>query len=157
MKSLFLFKDCPKLSQVTEEDVNNLYSHKSMPVMLAAKEAHKEQLRKQRSKWYELLSDESESDSEINDEKFDDLNNGIRNMNFNDKTDNYYIDTDAKRKPRKTFSANADLQIHRGISKKERNQLKSHYLRKKMTRFLNIEPSNFSNQDSNNRADSTNS
>jgi long-subunit acyl-CoA synthetase (AMP-forming) len=56
--------DCPRLNEVTEEDINSFYSHKSVPVMLAAKEQHKKFMRKYRSKWHELIVSDSDSDYE---------------------------------------------------------------------------------------------
>jgi len=131
--------DAPKLAQINEED-NLLYSHKSKPVILAAKEAHKNMLRKQRAKWYELLMDDSDTDEDdIYDENFDELTNNIRNLNFNSNTDNFYAETG--RKKYEPSSSNPTLLLHKSVTKKDKNQLKTNSLRKSITKMMNLTPS----------------
>jgi uncharacterized protein YyaL (SSP411 family) len=134
------------LSQVTEDDIESFYSHKSKPVILAAKSAHKQMLRKQRAPWYKLLNDDSdESEGETYDEEADELSNNIRNLNFNYDTDNYYVSSGGKFKPSGGsflgFSESSTLQLHKGITRKERNQLKTNYLRKNIAKMMNLNPS----------------
>ena len=136
--------DCPKLSQVTEEDVNNYYTHKSTPVMLAAKEAHKRMLRNQRANWYEKLMDDSESEpDESCDKKFDELNSNIMSLNFDAVTENYYIDKQSKKHA--AFNNNfthmhESFQKHQSLSKRQRNQLKTNVLKKSVAHMMNATP-----------------
>ncbi|CAF0736431.1 unnamed protein product [Brachionus calyciflorus] len=74
-----LILNAPKLSDVNEDDIINYYTHKSKPVQLAAKRENKHMLWKNSAKWYELLKDDSESESEFDDidymrERFEELN-----------------------------------------------------------------------------------
>jgi hypothetical protein len=133
--------DAPKLSQVNEEEIN-LFSHNSKPVTLAAKEAHKRMLRKMRSKWYEILNDDSDSDDDPYDEAFDELNNNIRNLNFNSSTNNLYADIDKKglNINRKIINEVDSFQLHQGITKKEKIQLKTYNLRQSLTKMMMSEP-----------------
>ena len=116
--------------------------------MLAAKEAHKKMLRKMRANWYELLNDDSDSDGEAYDEQFDELNNNIRNLNFNSNTNNYYADIDKKDNNYRLTSSrrnlnnetSGSLQLHQSISKKEKNQLKTNSLRKSLTKIMTLAP-----------------
>lgn len=137
--------DCPKLSQVTEDDIETFYSHKSKPVMLAAKEAHKKMIRKQNSAWFRLLNDESDSDdglpfddgAEDSDRiDGDDLANDIRNLNFEINTDHYYRELRSLGKPTRRYYEPEKM----GITKKERNQLKTGYLKKAMTQMMKLRP-----------------
>jgi len=122
------------LSQITEDD-NLFYSHKSKPVILAAKETHKNMLRKQRAKWYELLMDDSDTDEDdIYDENFDELTNNIRNLNFNSNTNNYYSNAAQNDQKRNVSSTtNPTLFLKKSVTKKDKNQLKTKIL--KIIRF----------------------
>ena len=53
---------------MTEDEVNTFYSHKSMPITILAKEAHKKAFKKANAKWYEMLMNDSDSE---NDDGFD--------------------------------------------------------------------------------------
>lgn len=130
------------MSQINEDD-NLFYSHKSKPVILAAKEAHKNMLRKQRAKWYELLMDDSDTDEdETYDENFDELANNIRNLNFNSNTNNYYSNaTQTELKRKLPTSTNSTLLLHKNVTKKDKNQLKTNSLRKSITKMMNLTPS----------------
>lgn len=127
------------MSQVNEEEIN-LFSHKSKPIILAAKEAHKKMLRKMRSKWYELINDDSDSDEEINDEIFDELSNNIRNLNFNSRNNNLYLDIDKKGLKRKETDKNDRFQLNQTITKKEKSQLKTNNLRDSLSKMMISEP-----------------
>jgi hypothetical protein len=113
---------------VTEEDVTSYFSHKSTPVMLAAKEAHKLMLKKQRAKWYELL-DNSDSD-DCN----DGLGLNISHLNLdNNDAENY------GREGGKTKAEQRNA-IKMSVSKRQRNQLKTNHLRKSVSRMMNLNP-----------------
>ena len=108
--------------------------------MLAAKEAHKKMLRKQRAKWYELLMDDSDSEEDqIYDENFDDLANNIRNLNFNSNTNNYYAE--AKQNIIDSSSIVSNYQPRKSVSKKDKNQLKTNNLRQSIAKMMNTTPS----------------
>jgi hypothetical protein len=79
----FLLIDCPKLPEVTQEDIDTYYSNKSVPVMLAAKQAHKLTMKKQRAKWHELLLYDSDSDEENDEIEFSNLINIYDQFSFN--------------------------------------------------------------------------
>lgn len=133
------------MSQVTEDDIENFYSHKSRPVILAAKESHKRMLRKQRAPWYKLLEEGSDSDGELYEEELDELGNNIRNMNFNQDTDNYYVGASEASVKYNIghslgLSETSTLQLHKGIGKKERNQLKTNYLKKSLAKMMITNP-----------------
>ena len=106
--------DCPRLSEVTQDDIDNYYSHKSVPVMLAAKEAHRKALKKQRSKWYELLVCESDSDDEKDNIEFSNLINIYDQFAFN-------------------FAKRKDGLGKTVISKSEKEKLKANTFRKAPT------------------------
>lgn len=107
--------------------------------MLAAKEAHKQMLRKYKSKWHELLMDESDSDTE--NDKFDQLNINIKNLNFNSMTNNYYSSTATNNnKTKSQFDHSDRLNNHNIVSKRQRNQLKTNNLRKSVTKMMSSTP-----------------
>lgn len=138
-----LMLNCPKLSQVTEDDINSYYSHKSTPVMLAAKEAHKNMLKKHRANWWQLLDDSDSECDDSYDKDFDDLNANIRNLNFNAITENYYKEGEVKKIQRELnigHSSSDTYQLHNSVSKRQRNQLKTNNLRKTMARMMNNNP-----------------
>ena len=99
-------------------------------------------LRKMKSKWYEVLNDDSDSDDDVYDEAFDELNNNIRNLNFNSNTNNLYADIERKGlTSNKKFVNEADsFQLHKSITKKEKNQLKTNNLRQSLTKMMMSEP-----------------
>jgi hypothetical protein len=99
-------------------------------------------LRKLKSKWYEVLNDDSNSDDDPYDEAFDELNNNIRNLNFNSNTNNLYADIDKKgfTSNRKFINDKHSFQLHQSITKKEKNQLKTNNLRHSLTRMMMSEP-----------------
>ncbi len=143
--------DCPKLSQLTDEDVNTYYSHKSTPVMLAAKEAHKQMLKKQKSKWHELLMDRSDSEDtydDLNDETVDQLSINIKNLNFNAITNNYYSSSSQSKVGETTSTIVKKSQFYSPdshnkrsiVSKRQRNELKTNNLRKTVTRMMKSNP-----------------
>jgi hypothetical protein len=153
---LFFFKDCPKLSQVTEEDINSYFSHKSTPVMLAAKEAHKKMLKKQKSKWFEQLMNNSDSDDDDDDnanyqndndtnENTDQLNIKIKNLNLNTITNNYYTITSSQtainKKSQYVYSDELTPTNKRNIvSKRQRNDLKTNNLSKSVKHMMRSTP-----------------
>lgn len=106
--------------------------------MLAAKEAHKQMLRKQKSKWYELLMDESDSDCDEQNDKYDELDMQIKSLNFNAITNNYYLSSAST--AIKKFPLNADNRFNNSVTKRQRNQLKTNNLRKSVTRMMNSAP-----------------
>ncbi len=116
--------------------------------MLAAKEAHKQMLKKQKSKWHELLmdgSDNEENYDDLNDEMFDQLSINIKNLNFNAITNNYYssssLSTEVETSAKKSQFYTSDSQNKRNIvSKRQRNQLKTNNLRKTVTRMMKSNP-----------------
>ncbi len=126
--------------------MSNYYSHKSTAVMLAAKEAHRQMLKKQRAKWWESLDDSDSDNGEAYDENFDELNANIKNMNFNAITENYYKDKKSGGQ-KETRSCNigyasnsGQLQIHKCISRRQKNQLKTNNLRRSVTYMMNCNP-----------------
>jgi len=106
--------------------------------MLAAKEEHKRMLKKQRCKWYELLNEDSDSDGEVYNENFDELNSNIRNLNFNSNTNNYYSGLD---KASSHLRPTDMFQLHKSVSKRERNQLKTNNLRQSISKMMTQTPS----------------
>ena len=112
--------------------------------MLAAKEAHKRMLRKQRANWYEKLMDDSDSEhDESYDKRFEELNSNIKSLNFNAVTDNYYVDKQNDKHV--AFNSNFrhmhdSFQLHQSLSKRQRNQLKTNGLKKSVARMMNATP-----------------
>ena len=116
--------------------------------MLAAKEAHKKMLKKQKSKWYEQLMNNSDSDDDYNDynnntnDKNDEqLNINLKNLNLNTITNNYYTTTSSQ-------TASSDLlnnkknhhHHHNNISKRQRNELKTNNLSKSVKHMMRSHP-----------------
>ena len=111
--------------------------------MLAGKEAHKAMLKKQRSKWYELLDDSDSDYDESYDKDFEELTTSIRNLNFNAITDNYYKNKENKLniKASNIGSKYSDaFQLHQSVSRRQKNQLKTNNLRKSMSKMMNSNP-----------------
>lgn len=104
-------------------------------------------LRKQRAPWFKMLNDESDSDDELLDDDLDELAKDIRNLNFEQDTDHYF---NADRIGRYSSFRESKVdnrhfnhlhhQTPQGITKKERNQLKTNYLRKTITRMMHQNP-----------------
>ena len=135
-----LLLDLPKLSEVAEDDINNYSSHKSLPIMLAAKEEHKRTLRKQRAKWHELLMDESDSDDELFNGDIDEIRFSIKNLNFNTETNNYYMQADKAAKPF-DYTQQQQQPNKSTIPKRERNQLKTTHIRTTVSHMMANQPS----------------
>ena len=118
--------------------------------MLAAKEAHKQMLKKQKSKWHELLVDGSDSDEAdyLNDETFDQLNINIKNLNFNAITNNYYSSSststgagaEESRIKKSHFPTSDSLNKRNTVSKRQRNELKTNNLRKSVAHMMKSNP-----------------
>ncbi len=117
---------------MTEEDVTSYYSHKSTPVMLAAKEAHKLMLKKKRAKWYELLD---HSDSDDNDDSCD---RSIDAINLNTRGLSLNANIDIYAKENKESKEGHGFKM--SVSKQQRNKLKTNNLRKSVTRMMNLNP-----------------
>jgi hypothetical protein len=122
----------------TSQETAEMFVHKSKPVQLAAKQAHKRMLHKMRSKWYQQLNEgSSESSGEDDADYFDQLNNDIRNLNFNSNTDNYFSGNRSTRLNRSDMINN--IQPY-SISRRERNQLKTNTLRNSLTKLMLLAP-----------------
>lgn len=108
---------------------------------IVAEKAHKNTLRKHNSAWYRLLNDDSDSDDNLGinedddnaEDNIDELNKHIRNLNFEIDSDHYFRELRSK-------SHHQHSSEPKGISKKERNQLKTTYLRKAMTHMMKTRP-----------------
>ena len=120
---------------MTEEDVNNYYSHNSTPVMLAGKEAHKQMLKKLRANWWETLDDsDSDGDFEAYDENLDELKSNIRNLNFDAMAEKH-------NKNGKSSQVSSKLsKISNCVSRRQNNQLKTNNLRRSVTYMMNCNP-----------------
>lgn len=143
---------------MSEDDISTYFSNKSKPVILAAKHQHKNMLRKNKAKWHELLMEDSDSDGEVYDETFDELENNLRNLNFNSNTDNYFSSSNTaggsgatRRGKSLGYSTGNVFQLHHGIPKRDRNQLKTNNLRKTISKKMsfNQQKSNVWNEDGN--------
>lgn len=98
-------------------------------------------LKKHTTKWYQVLDTDSEDELDY-DESVDELSNNIRNLNFNSSTDNYYNDNKLKSVIKRNYMSTPNtLQIHKGITKKEKNTLRTSELRKNLSKMMNIDPS----------------
>ena len=85
--------------------------------------------------------DDSDSDEDqIYDENFEELTNNIRNLNFNSNTDNYYAGEKIGSDLNRNFT-NTGLLLHKSVSKKDKNQLKTNSLRRSITKMMNSSPS----------------
>lgn len=120
---------------MTEEDISNYYSSRSQPIALEAKTAHKKLLRKHRSNWFELLNDDSGSDDDqyIEDE-LEDVANSMRNMNFA-QNNRHYRQTNVSERVHEKLGNTRGV-----ITLKERNQLKTSILRKKIMVLMKNRP-----------------
>lgn len=139
------------MSQVTQDDIDTFYTHKLRPVVLAAKQAHKNTLRKHKSAWYRILNEDSDSDDDLllpgivdqdQDDSSSNLAAELRNLNFEIDSDHYFRELRIGRSTATTASSGGrQLQPHElGITKKERNQLKTTYLKKAMTQMMKQRP-----------------
>jgi hypothetical protein len=114
--------------------------------MLAAKRAHKQMLKKQRAQWFERLNDKDEDSDEdyseqmetkLIDNRFDNLNIELRKMGFNARTSKYYVNTASTRN---IESVGSMIQNENGVSKRERDMLKTNTLRKTLTKLMSTTP-----------------
>lgn len=127
--------------------MNAFYLHKSRPVVFEAQQAHKNTLRKHRSAWYRVLNEESDSDDDLagltaEADGVNELAAEIRNLNFEIDTDHYF--RELRRGVGQTGARAYKPARKLGITRKERDQLKTSYLRKTMTQMMTLQPQNAS-------------
>jgi hypothetical protein len=140
------------LNQVTEEDIQHYYRHISTPIIVASKEEHKNMLRKHRSKWYQCLMDDSDSEDEFSLMERDTLTANLQNLDFNSNT-NFYNNLEKEKEKIKdeNFNINNDngdnnkiihqlISSPHGISLKERQQLKTDKLRERIAKMMELTP-----------------
>ncbi len=109
-------------------------SHNSYLFYQVAKEKHKKKIKNLKGNWFEVLND-SDSEREEIEEEFDGITNELKIMNLSPEYNKYY-----ETARRGNFSINSQTKNFQGISKYDKNNLKTKNLRNQIAYVMKKTP-----------------